>query len=233
MSSAGPGLTVRRWAVPAGTVVAVSTSAAAGSFAVDQDEDVVAQRRAAVCDRPWTWLRQVHGTEVLTVTSPGHGAGARGDAAVTVEPGCPVAVTTADCAPVVLVAEAGVAVVHAGWRGAADGVIEAAASALRDAGGGRPRATWLGPCIGPAAYAFGEQERQRLVERFGPAVAGWTAGGEPALDLPAVVAQACRAAGWPVPARPACTSDPRWFSHRTRRDRARQTTVAWLERSSP
>lgn len=232
MSGVGPALTVRHWPLAGGRVIARSSAAVDGDFAVDGDPPSLAARRAGLYDGPWTWLRQVHGAEVVTVTRAGEGAGSEADAAVTVEPGCALAVTTADCAPVVLVAERGVGVVHAGWRGAEAGVIEAAAAALGDVGAGRAVASWCGPCIGPAAYAFGEEPLQRLVDRFGPAVAGRTPTGDAALDLRAVVRAACIAAGWPPPAEPACTSDRRWFSHRTRGDRSRQTTVAWVERAA-
>ena len=43
---------------------------------------------------------------------------------LTTTVGCPLVVTTADCAPVVLVAERGVAVAHAGWRGLVAGTID-------------------------------------------------------------------------------------------------------------
>jgi YfiH family protein len=65
----------------------------------------------------------------------------------------------ADCLPVLLADRAGraVAAAHAGWRGLAGGVIEAALQALCDAAGTRPEAVevWLGPCIGPRAFEVG------------------------------------------------------------------------------
>jgi copper oxidase (laccase) domain-containing protein len=152
-----PVCTVRQWPVPAGRVVARSTAAAAGDFRVDGDARALARRRVALAPGPWTWLRQVHGADVIEVAEPGEGAGRSADAAVTVTPGCVLAVTTADCAPLVLVAEAGLAVVHAGWRGAEAGVIAAAAGGLARLGAGAPVASWLGPCIGPASYEFGEE----------------------------------------------------------------------------
>src|SRR5829696_3935526 len=69
-----------------------------GDVVVEVRTDVAARRRAVV-DRPWTWLRQVHGADVVRVTGPGHGAGTTADAAVTAEPGTAIAVLTADCAP--------------------------------------------------------------------------------------------------------------------------------------
>ena len=101
--------------------------------------DVEARRRAVV-DLPWTWLRQVHGAEVVRVAGPGDAAGATADAAVTAAPGCALAVLTADCAPVALASAEGViGVAHAGWRGVAAGVLEATVAEMRDAGRHRHR----------------------------------------------------------------------------------------------
>lgn len=224
-----PAATARVWSTPAARVHARSTGVGEGDFAVDGDTEALAARRATLRAGAWTWLRQVHGADVVTVEHAGQHAGARADAAVTTRPGCTLAVTTADCAPVVLVASAGVAVVHAGWRGLEAGVVEAAARALVEAAAGDPVAAWLGPCIGPAAYEFGPEPLHRLQARFGPSVAASTAQGRTALDVRAAVRAACTAAGYPPPADPACTSDPRWWSHRVRGDTARQTTVAWID----
>lgn len=198
-----------------------------GDFQVKDPAPGLDRRRRDIIDAPWTWIKQVHGTTVLTVSEPGEHAGSEADGLITSEPGCPIAVTTADCGPVVLLAEHGIGVVHAGWRGLADGIIEKAGGQLASVGGG-PVAALLGPCIGPAAYEFGSEELDLVADRLGPGVRGRTAQGTPALDLPAAVALACQQVGWPAPERPSCTSDRRWFSHRTRADRGRQTAVAWL-----
>jgi copper oxidase (laccase) domain-containing protein len=187
-------------------------------------------RRQAIVAKPWSWLDQVHGTVVKQVDVPGEHAGDEGDGLWTQASDCPLSVTTADCAPLVLVAAQGCAVVHAGWRGLLGGIVAEAAEALAVAG--PPRAALLGPCISPAAYEFGTDDLAVIERRFGPAVVGRTASGTPALDLPAAVGAACVEAGWPEPPRPSCTSDTRWFSHRSRVDRGRQATVCWLESPS-
>jgi len=199
-----------------------------GDFRVKEPQAGIEQRRSDLVDLPWSWIRQVHGTTVLAVDEPGQHAGATADGLLTTAPGCPIAVTTADCAPLVLLAAGGLAVVHAGWRGLMDGIVGSAAELLGTAAG-RPVATLLGPCIGPGAYEFGSDELDRMRARFGPGVESITDDGRPALDLPATVGLACAEAGWPVPPAPICTSGPQWFSHRTRRDEGRQTAVAWLE----
>jgi copper oxidase (laccase) domain-containing protein len=232
----------RMVAIAAGTVDVVFTERSDGDFrslSPDAHPDVapdwahphqaaLARRRRSIVDAPWTWLRQVHGGRVVYVARPGDQAGAVADAAVTTTPGCPIAVSTADCAPVVLVAEEGVAVVHAGWRGLVAGIVSSAASQLR-AVAGPPVATLVGPCINPSAYEFGEPDLAVVSGVLGPAVQGETAWGTPALDVPAAVAAACRRAGWPAPeGEPQCTSGERWYSHRSRGEAGRQATVAWL-----
>ncbi len=214
----------------AGTVRVVFTDRTDGDFSIHGDPRALTASRRSVIDRPWTWLRQVHGSDVVEVSRAGQWAGAEADGAVTTTPGVPLAVMTADCAPVVLIAERGLAVVHAGWRGLVAGIVETAALRLADAGGGAPLRSLIGPCINPGAYEFSERDLARAVERLGSSVRSETARGTPALDVPAAVVAACGRAGWPAPPEvPPCTSDERWFSHRTRGEPGRQATVAWLE----
>jgi polyphenol oxidase len=215
--------------LPSGLLRVVFTDRADGDFQVDRPQDELETLRTGWMPAPWTWLRQVHGAEVVTVHRPGEGAGTSADAAVTAIAGCPLAVTTADCAPVVLVAEAGFAVVHAGWRGLVAGVVANAAAVLAPLGG-RPVTSLVGPCINPTVYEFGAEDLDEAVAALGPEVRSRTASGSPALDMPRAVDLACQRAGWPPPtASPDCTSGLRYFSHRTRADTGRQTAVAWLE----
>lgn len=199
-----------------------------GDFRVRDPQPDLAANRAAIRESPWSWIIQVHEADVLAVDHPGHHAGAVADGLMTVTTGCPIAVTTADCAPVVLVAESGVAVVHAGWRGLVAGIVERAAAMLTERAG-QPMNTLLGPCIGPENYQFGPEELAIVADRLGQTVRATTTGGDPALDVPAAVAAACERAGWPRPPRPPSTSELAWFSHRVRGDVGRQTAVVWLE----
>jgi polyphenol oxidase len=182
-------------------------------------------------DRPWTWLRQVHGNRVVTVREPGEGAGEAADAAVTTVTGAVLAVHTADCAPVALVADGGaVGVAHAGWRGLAEGVVEAAVADLRAEADGPVHAV-VGPLIGPECYAFGADDLQQVADRLGPDVVGRTAAGDPALDLPAGVRAALEAAAVDeITFVGTCTAcGPDAFSHRARADEGRQAVLAWIE----
>jgi copper oxidase (laccase) domain-containing protein len=131
---------------------------------------------------------------------------------------------------VVLIGDRTIGVVHAGWRGLAAGVVEAAAEAVRSLGD-EPREAHLGPCIRPGCYEFAGPELAELVERFGPDVRSTTSWGTPSFDLPTAVRGALAAAGVPVLRDTSgCTAcDRRWFSHRARADNGRFATTAWLE----
>jgi YfiH family protein len=91
-------------------------------------------------------------------------SGCEADAAVALVAGEVCAVLTADCLPLLLCDEEGsrVAAVHAGWRGLADGVIEAAVARLAlDA---RRLLCWLGPAIGPEVFEVGDEVRRRFLQ---------------------------------------------------------------------
>jgi polyphenol oxidase len=177
----------------------------------------------------WWWLHQVHGAAVLDADEPPPAAAPPADAAVTTTAGRPLAVLTADCAPVVLASDDAVAVVHAGWVGLLTGVVAAAVDRLRARGRGPVRAA-IGPCIHPDRYAFGADELGRVVAAFGPTVAARTADGGPALDLPAAVRAALAGVGvtdvHDVGVCTAASADH--FSYRRDGETGRQAVVAVL-----
>jgi YfiH family protein len=206
-----------------------------GSFAIDAEPVALAERRRAAVDRPWVWLRQVHGAEVVVVTRDNaeEVCGTEADALVTAEPGIALAIQTADCAPVMFHGEHGVlGIAHAGWRGLEGGVIERTAEAMATLGAGRIRLT-VGPHIVGSCYEFGEVDLQRLEGRFGPSIRTQTAQGTPALDLATLIQSAWRGPVLPNRRRPhdECTAchPERWFSHRARRETERMATVVWRE----
>jgi len=118
-----------------------------------------------VADRLLT-AYQVHSPEVVTIERPWQPhERPRADAIVTAVPGLAIGVTTADCTPVLFTdATAGVVgAAHAGWRGAASGVLEATIAAMERCGADRARlAVALGPTIRQANYEVGPE----FVTRF-------------------------------------------------------------------
>ena len=182
------------------------------------------------------WLAQVHGIEVrdLDAAEPAAAAGTRADAAVTREPGRVCTILTADCLPVLFAADSGdaVAAAHAGWRGLAAGVIEAAVQSL-----GRVPSSllvWLGPAIGPRHFEIGGEVREALLradpgsgEAFQP-----NARGRFMADLGALARRRLERLGIErIYGGGNCTYEDsdRYFSHRRDGATGRQATLVWLE----
>ncbi len=162
---------------------------------------------------------QVHGTAVARVTGPGHTPDC--DALVTTARGVALAVTIADCLPLLFHAPGAVCAAHAGWRGIAAGMPRAALDAMCEAAGcAAARVTvHLGPCIRSCCY----EVREDVLSQFPPEFAERRAG-RWHLDLPAAARAVLGAAGLPEPCivdTGVCTAcEPYWYySHR--RDQGR------------
>ncbi len=204
---------------------------------VGDDPDAVAKHRAEVAvaaglpaPTDWVWLRQVHRAGVHAAEGPTPPEEPpEADAAVTATRGLPLAIVTADCAPVVLANDDAIGVVHAGHRGLAAGVIEAAVTRVRAHGDGEVHA-FLGPCIRPAHYEFGTRDLEMLAARLGDEVKGHTVDGRPAFDIPAAVGIALARAGvTQFEDCGVCTADSAaYFSYRRDGATGRQMTVAVL-----
>jgi hypothetical protein len=101
---------------------------------------------------------QVHSATVRIAESSWGPDRPEGDGVVTAREGVICGALAADCAPVLIADGAArlVAAVHAGWRGALAGVVEAAVSAMVERGGSPPRmVAAVGPCIAQDSYEVG------------------------------------------------------------------------------
>jgi YfiH family protein len=117
-------------------------------------------------DREIATLFQVHSAEVAVVTEPLSGDRPRADGLVTRTPGLAIGVLTADCGPILFAdAKAGVVgAAHAGWRGAAGGVIEATIAAMEGCGAQRENImAVLGPTITQENYEVGTDMRAEVL----------------------------------------------------------------------
>ena len=145
--------------------------------------------------------------EPLAIDADGH---------ATALAGIGTMVLAADCLPVALGCDGAVAMVHAGWRGLAAGVLEQGVRALRELGSDGSEIVAV---VGPSARA--------CCYEVGPEVHGAFGGAHSQgrnLDLPAIARERLLGAGVAdVRAVGACTiCDERFFSHR-REGRARRT----------
>ena len=170
---------------------------------------------------------QVHGTEVRPVHDPTSRADAlpHADGQATRVRGLGMMVMSADCLPVALGCEDTVAMVHAGWRGLAAGVLERGVVALRELsreGEGARILAVIGPCAGACCYEVGPE----VHESFGE-----TGRGVSNIDLRAIARRRLLATGVSeVKDLEACTiCDGRFFSHRREGAASgRMAGVAWL-----
>jgi copper oxidase (laccase) domain-containing protein len=123
----------------------------------DQAERVVENRRrvalAAGFDVEHLVLApQAHGTRIRRVGPGRRRFGAAVDGFVTTEPESILALLTADCSAVILATDEAVAMVHAGWRGLAAGIIDRSLNTL-----GPVRRAWIGPGIRACCYEVGSE----------------------------------------------------------------------------
>jgi YfiH family protein len=208
---------------------------------VGDDPGAVMENRSrlqAALPGPVRWLQQVHGVAVHDGDEAWAGdVPPVADAAVTTRAGTVLAVMTADCLPILFADASGraVGVAHAGWRGLAAGVAEAAVDAMRARLGDDARLfAWLGPAIGPDAFEVGDEVRQAFCDldagagvafRPGPVAGKWWA------DLYTLARRRLASRGvHEVTGGGLCTvADPtRFYSHRRDRRSGRFASLVWL-----
>ena len=168
-------------------------------------------------------LRQIHGAVVVPIADVRQ-ADSPADGMVTDTVGLGLAVFTADCVPMLMVAPSiGVVMaVHAGWRGTLAGITHAAIGRARQAFAVEPT-EWqvaLGPAIGGCCYEVNVEIGRELEDRWGSMPDAW----EPSLhrgrlDLRHANRHMLETAGVPlhqiieVGPCTACAAD-QYFSHR-------------------
>ena len=125
----------------------------------DAEDKVEANRRIACESLGLVYERLSFNRQVHSPTVHRAHAGKRGepgDGLWTDEPGVPVLAMSADCLPIVVArrgADRALTVLHAGWRGLAEGVVAAGVGALGDG----EKAAMIGPAIGPCCYEVGPE----------------------------------------------------------------------------
>ncbi|MEM7568811.1 MAG: peptidoglycan editing factor PgeF [Pseudomonadota bacterium] len=160
-------------------------------FGSSDDRAAVEENRDRICAALGTTtlhtVYQVHSARVVAAEN----AGEEADGLVSDIPGEAVGVLTADCVPILMATADGskVAAVHAGWKGAVNGIVS---SALKAMGGGEIVAA-IGPAIAQDSYEVGAEVRQAAAD---PAF--FKDNGKPGkfqFDLPGFVAKKLQVAG--------------------------------------
>lgn len=212
--------TTRRGGVSTGPFAALNLGRTRADLE-DDDPVAVAENRArvqrAAGGRPLRIAHQVHGTAIASDDTPL----AEADGHVTSDRDTALAVMVADCLPVAIAGPSGVALLHAGWRGLAGGILANGVAALGDGA----TAAAIGPGIGVCCYEVGDEVRAAFADHPGAQRGTY-------LDLKAIARRQLRAAGVvQVEDCDLCTfcEADLFFSHR--RDHGvtgRQAGIAWL-----
>lgn len=150
--------TTRRGGVSEGVYESLNLSIGTGD-----DPERVARNRRIACEAlgldadRLSFNRQVHSP---TVHRAG-GRGVAGDGLWSDEPGQAMFAFSADCLPIAIARTDGVrtlAVLHAGWRGLSEGIVEAGVASV----GPGETAAVIGPAIGPCCYEVGPEVSERF-----------------------------------------------------------------------
>ncbi len=128
----------------------------------DVREPASLARLAARTGRTIAQGRQVHGAFVRRVDAAAPSADVEADGQATARTDVAVLVRAADCLPVALAGGGVVAMVHAGWRGLAAGVLEEGVASLLALGATDPLHAAIGPGAGPLLLR-GRRRRPRGV----------------------------------------------------------------------
>jgi len=176
----------------------IYTSLNGGVGSSDNPAHITENRRrmAAMLEAPTlVTAYQIHSATAVVAIKPWSREEApRADAVVTGTKNLAIGVTIADCGPILLAdGEAGVVgAAHAGWRGAFDGIIEAAVAKMEELGARRAR---IGAAIGPLIRQDSYEVGPEFVMRFREADTAFarffkpsTREGHALFDLPGFIA---------------------------------------------
>jgi polyphenol oxidase len=195
----------------------------------DDDPRAVERNRESLAEGlgvQFAYGRQVHGARVTRVTAGFKDRRAEAaDGQATTLTGLAPMVLSADCLPIAIGGVGAVAMVHAGWRGLAAGVVGEGARAVRELGARGALAAAIGPGAGPCCYEVSDDVRAAFPSH-GPGVHRGRN-----LDLNAIArADLERAGVAEIHDTELCTiCSELFFSHR--RDHGitgRQAGIAWL-----
>lgn len=181
------------------------------------------------------WLNQVHSKHVVPAGKGMDHQPPEADASYTREQGVVCVVMTADCLPVLFCDRQGqvVAAAHAGWRGLANGILEATVESM--AVPEKEIIAWLGPAIGPTAFEVGAEVHEQFMEYDIQADAAFSQTGEKYLaNLEMLAKQRLGKIGLEnIYGGGYCTyrQEALFFSYRRDHHTGRMASLIWLDNS--
>lgn len=213
-------------------VISIISDSDDGDFSVaQQPENYLAENQRKLYKGEWNWLTQEHGTEIVWLEDDERSLGIRGDALATISSQKVIAITVADCLPLLLIEQSGIlSLMHLGWRGIEGGLLEKTLQFIRSKSS-EPITAILGPCIDTCCYEFGQNELRILVEKYGEKIVGRTNKGSIAFDMRACVKEILKSSNVEIKyEEDSCTKcDSRYWSFRADGTGKRQVMIAWKQ----
>jgi len=214
------------------TIISLVSEIDDGDFSANQTRNrSLKENQSKLLNGEWNWLSQEHGTEIIWLDEYERTFGDKGDALGTSSSQKVLAITVADCLPLLLMEEGGILVlVHLGWRGIEQGLLEKTIKFI-ETKSKEPISAVLGPCINSCCYEFGQNEMDTLLEKYGPKIISETLAGALSLNMKECVREILRSCDVEVKHDEAfCTNcDPRHWSFRAEGTDKRQVMIAWKE----
>ena len=214
------------------TIVSLVSEKEDGDFSANQTRNAsLEENQSKLRYGQWNWLSQEHGTEIIWLEQNERALGVKGDAIATSSSQKVMAITVADCLPLLLAEQSGiVSLLHLGWRGIDRGLLEKTLKFIRTRSD-EPISAVLGPCIGVCCYEFGQEELRTLVEKYGNQIAGKTNTGAVSFNIRSCVKEILNS--FDVDIRfedSSCTHcDPHYWSFRADGTDKRQVMIAWKQ----
>ena len=213
-------------------VISLISDSDDGDFSLaQQPENYLAENQRKLYKGEWNWLTQEHGTEIVWLEDDERSLGIRGDALATISSQKVIAITVADCLPLLLIEQSGIlSLMHLGWRGIEGGLLEKTLQFIRSYSS-EPITAFLGPCIDTCCYEFGQNELRILVEKYGEKIVGRTNKGSIAFDMRACVKEILKSFNVDIKyEEDSCTKcDSRYWSFRADGTDKRQVMIAWKQ----
>lgn len=175
---------------------------------------------------------QVHGSRVQEVT--GGGTYGETDGLITQIPGITLGIQVADCAALMLadIQNHVIAAVHAGWRGAAGGIVENTVEKMKQVGSNPEEIrVFISPCLSFSNFEVGEEVAEQFPDKF----VDYTSFSKPHVNLKTFLASSLQQQGvaeFQIEIHPGCTlkSDKFYSYRREGEDSGRMMALIKLNR---
>ena len=178
------------------------------------------------------WLNQTHSIQVETIVDAEQ-YNLDVDAAITRQAKVVAVVMTADCLPILLCNRAGneVAAIHAGWRGLADGIVQATLAEMLSPA--KELLAWIGPAISQNRFEVGDEVHQIFIRQNSAAKQRFVANrpGHWLCDLPGLAADVLKRSGLNAVKQSGLCSyegESRFYSYRREKITGRMASLIWI-----